>query len=98
MKYTDRDPVIWAIATNNIWLLRLAFNSGLRKGDLNKDHWAVAFYKADKAMILELLFIIQHKDVYDVQGMYINILQSSLKLNKLRAGQISFLIYLDNRY
>ena len=80
--HTERDPVIWAIATNSIWLLRLAFNSGLRKADLNKDHWAVAFYKADRAMILEMLFIIQHKDVYDVQGVYINTFQSSLKLNK----------------
>ena len=70
LKNTERDPAIWAIATDKIWVLRLAFNSGLRKTDLSKDHWAVAFFKANRAMIVELLFIIQHKDV---QGLYFEI-------------------------
>ena len=76
LKHTERDPADWSIATGKIWLLRLAFNSGLRKGDLNKDHWAVAFHKADRAMIMELLFIVQHKDIYDVQGLCIRFTQT----------------------
>ena len=68
VKHTSRDPVIWALATGRIWVLRLAFNCGLRKRDLDKDHWAVAFHKADKGMIMELLYILQCVDTEDIQG------------------------------
>ena len=67
-KQTSRDPVIWALATGRVWVLRLAFNCGLRKRDLDKDHWAVAFHKADKGMIMELLYILNCVDTEDIQG------------------------------
>ena len=66
-KQTSRDPVIWALATGRVWVLRLAFKCGLRKRDLDKDHWAVAFHKADKGMIMELLYILQCVDTEDIQ-------------------------------
>ena len=61
-KTTNRDPIAWSIATGKIWVLRLAFNLGMRKRDLTKDHLALAFYKAEQGMILEILYILQCVD------------------------------------
>jgi hypothetical protein len=40
-------------------------NSGFRKRDFTKDHFAVAYHKADKGIIMELLYMLQ---CVDLQG------------------------------
>ena len=38
-------------------------NSGFRKRDFTKDHFAVAYHNADKGIIMELLYMLQCVDL-----------------------------------
>ena len=60
---TGRDPITWGVGTGKLWVIRLAFNSGFRKRDFTKDHFAVAYHKADKGIIMELLYMLQCVDL-----------------------------------